>query len=63
MNELRYICTWMLIVVGLGIGWYMSFPGSKNLQEQRLKSEAKYSKFIGYGYILCSIIAIILYKV
>lgn len=63
MNDLRYICSWMLIVVGLGIGWYMSFPRSKDLEVQKLKREAKYSKFIGYSYMVASIIAIIAYKV
>ncbi|NLI88848.1 MAG: hypothetical protein GX366_00340 [Epulopiscium sp.] len=63
MNEFRYIFSWMLIVVGLAIGWYMSFPQSKDLKDQSLKQEAKYSKYIGYTYIVGSIIAIIAYKV
>lgn len=63
LNELRYIFSWLLIVVGLGIGWYMSFPRSKDLEMQKLKREAKYSKLIGYTYIFGSILAIIAYKV
>lgn len=63
MNELRYIFSWMLIVVGFGIGWYMSFPRSTDLDKQRLKREAKWAKVIGYSYMIASIVAIIVYIV
>ena len=63
LNELRYIFSWMLIIVGFGIGWYMSFPRSKDLESQRLKIEAKYSKCIGYSYMVASIVAIIAYRI
>ena len=63
LNELRYIFSWLLIVVALGIGWYMGFPIRKSLERQKLKTEAKYAKFIGYSYICASIITIIVYKV
>lgn len=63
MNEARYIFSWLLIIVGFGIGWYMSFPRSKDLWQQRLKREAKYSKFIGYTYMMASLVAIIAYRV
>ena len=63
MNELRYIFSWLLIVVGIGIGWYMGFPMKKSLENQQLKTEAKYARFVGYTYICAGIIAIIAYKV
>lgn len=63
MNDFRYIFSWLLIVVGFGIGWYMSFPRSKDLDKQRLQIEAKCSKFIGYSYMVASIIAIIAYRI
>lgn len=63
MNEPRYIFSWMLIIVGFGIGWYLTFPRSKDLAKQSLKVEAKCSKCIGYGYMVASIIAIIAYRV
>jgi len=63
LNELTYIFSWLLIIVGFGIGWYMSFPRSKDLDKQRLKREAKYSKFIGYSYMIASIVAIIAYRI
>ena len=63
MNELRYIFSWLLIAVGFGIGWYMSFTRSKVVEKQRLKVEAKCSKLIGYGYMVVSIVAIIAYRV
>ncbi len=63
LNELRYIFSWMLIVVGFGIGWYMSFPRRTDLEKQRLKREAKWAKIIGYSYMIASIVAIIAYRV
>lgn len=62
LNEWRYIFSWLLIIVGVGIGWYMSFPKKKSLEEQKLIREAKYAKFIGYSYIIASIIAMIAYR-
>ena len=63
LNELRYIFSWLLIIVAMGIGWYMCCPMKKSLERQRLKKEAKYARFIGYSYIFGGIIAIIAYKV
>ena len=63
LNELRYIFSWLLIIVAIGIGCYMCLVTRKKLEKQRLKLEAKYAKFIGYSYILAGLLAIIIYKV
>ena len=63
MNEARYIFSWLLIVVGFGIGWYMTFARSNDLVDQSLKVEAKCAKVIGYSYMAASIIAVILYRI
>lgn len=63
MNDLTYIFSWLLIVVGFGIGWYMGFPRSNNLTAQRLQKEARYSKYIGYTYMFGSVVAIIAYRI
>lgn len=63
MNEARYIFSWLLIVVGFGIGWHMSFARSKDLIDQSLNREAKCAKFIGYSYMIASIVAVLLYRI
>ncbi len=63
MNEARYIFSWLLIVVGFGIGWYMTFARSKDLVDQSLSVEARCAKYIGYTYMIASIIAVILYRI
>lgn len=62
MNELRYIFSWLLIIVGIGIGWYMGFVQSPSLKRQELKIEARYAKWIGYSYMIAGLIAIIAYR-
>ena len=63
MNDFRYIFSWLLIVVGFGIGWYMCYARSKDLAKQRLETEAKCAKFIGYSYMIGSFAAMIIYRI
>lgn len=63
LNDFRYIFSWLLIIVGFGIGWYMGFSRSKVLEDQSLIREAKYSKCIGYSYMVASVLAIIVYRI